>query len=247
MRTSRAPPPQKGMYKSGGWLGPPLLPGSPYGPRQRRAETFEASILLAPKAPKQNFGCQPQTLEGEGGGGGLPLLLRCTAGLTHHCPPPRSQCPPPFFIVTALGKGCGRAVPLPPRDGHGAALPTGRHTQCDHCPTTRHADEGGALPDAAARAPGALAVRWRRGCARRCLRRVGEGLPETWAAARAGPFGLRSNALRPSVMELRSTADRGAVPEAVPLPPTAQSICSELLLSIGGTKEIPLELSCRPQ
>ena len=33
----------------------------------------------------------------------------------------------------------------------------------------------------------------------------------------------------------------------VPLPPTAQSICSELLLSIGGTKEIPLELSCRPQ
>ena len=27
----------------------------------------EAQILLAPKAPKQNFGCLPQTLEGEGG------------------------------------------------------------------------------------------------------------------------------------------------------------------------------------
>ena len=43
--------------------GTPLLPGSPTVP-----ENFEASILLAPKAPKQNFGCQPQTLEGEEGG-----------------------------------------------------------------------------------------------------------------------------------------------------------------------------------
>ena len=32
---------------------------------RRRAENFEASILLAPKAPKHKFGCQPQTLEGE--------------------------------------------------------------------------------------------------------------------------------------------------------------------------------------
>ena len=30
----------------------------------------KASILLALKAPKQNFGCQPQTLAGEEGGGG---------------------------------------------------------------------------------------------------------------------------------------------------------------------------------
>ena len=53
----------------GGLAGTPLLPGSPYGPRRRRAESFEASIVLAPKAPKQNSGCQPQTLEGEEGGG----------------------------------------------------------------------------------------------------------------------------------------------------------------------------------
>ena len=58
----------------GVWLGPPLLPGSPHGPRRRGAKKFEASILLAPNAPKQNSGCQPQTLEGEEGGpgGGTP-------------------------------------------------------------------------------------------------------------------------------------------------------------------------------
>ena len=72
----------------------PLLPGSPYGPRRKRAEKFYAFILLAPKAPKQNFACQPQTLEGgEEGGGGLgggtpPILLRCRAVLIHHCPAP---------------------------------------------------------------------------------------------------------------------------------------------------------------
>ena len=54
----------------GGLAGTPLLLGSPYGPRRRRAKIFEASILLAPKAPKQNFGCQSQTLEGEEEGGG---------------------------------------------------------------------------------------------------------------------------------------------------------------------------------
>ena len=60
----------KGGLKGGGGglAGTPLLPGSPYGPRRRRAKHFEASILLAPKAPKQNFGCQTQTLEGEEGG-----------------------------------------------------------------------------------------------------------------------------------------------------------------------------------
>ena len=54
----------------GALAGPPLLPASPYGPRRRRAENFEASILLALKAPEQSLGCQPQTLEGEEGGGG---------------------------------------------------------------------------------------------------------------------------------------------------------------------------------
>ena len=57
----------KGGVRGFGW-DPPLLPGSPYGPRRRRAKDFEASILLAPKGPKQKFGCQPQTLEGEEGG-----------------------------------------------------------------------------------------------------------------------------------------------------------------------------------
>ena len=56
--------------REGGLAGTPLLPGSPYGPRRRQAKIFEASILWAPKAPKQNFGCQPQTLEGEEGWGG---------------------------------------------------------------------------------------------------------------------------------------------------------------------------------
>ena len=62
----------QGCSKGGGGLrggGPPLLPGSPYGPRRRRAKKFEAQILLAPKAPKRNSGCQPQTLEGDEVGG----------------------------------------------------------------------------------------------------------------------------------------------------------------------------------
>ena len=61
-----------------GWGPPPprVLPMVP-------AKTFEASILLAQKAPKQNFGCQPQTLEGEERGGGVPLFLRCAAVLIH--------------------------------------------------------------------------------------------------------------------------------------------------------------------
>ena len=66
-----------------------LWAGSPYGPRRKRAKIVDASILLAPKAPKQKFGCQPQTLEGEGGGGsrggGTPpppaVYGRCNASL----------------------------------------------------------------------------------------------------------------------------------------------------------------------
>ena len=38
-------------------------------PAEGGPNIFEAYILLAPKAPKQSFGCQPQTLEGEEGGG----------------------------------------------------------------------------------------------------------------------------------------------------------------------------------
>ena len=38
-------------------------------PAEGGPKIFEASILLALKAPKQNFGCQPQTLQEEEGGG----------------------------------------------------------------------------------------------------------------------------------------------------------------------------------
>ena len=45
-------------------------------PAEGGPEIFEAEILLAPKVPKQKFGCQPQTLAGEeeggGGSGGVP-------------------------------------------------------------------------------------------------------------------------------------------------------------------------------
>ena len=60
----------------GVWLGHPSSQGPPMVPAE--GENLEASILLAPKAPKQHFGCQPQTLEGQGrgvqggGGGGYP-------------------------------------------------------------------------------------------------------------------------------------------------------------------------------
>ena len=32
----------EGGSEGGGWLGPPLLLGSPYGPRRRRSKNFEA-------------------------------------------------------------------------------------------------------------------------------------------------------------------------------------------------------------
>ena len=64
--------------KRGGVGWDPLLPGSPCGPRRRRAKLFEAEILLAPKAPKQNFGCQPQTFEGEEEGGRTQVTERST-------------------------------------------------------------------------------------------------------------------------------------------------------------------------
>ena len=60
-------------------------------PAKGGQKKFKASILLALKALKQNFGCQPQTLEGEEGGGswgGGGVLLRSTAVPLHHCPSP---------------------------------------------------------------------------------------------------------------------------------------------------------------
>ena len=53
----------------GVWLGPPSSLGPPMVPAEGGPKVFEASILLALKAPKQKFGCQPQTLEGEEGWG----------------------------------------------------------------------------------------------------------------------------------------------------------------------------------
>ena len=63
-------------YQKGGrgfWLGTPSSFGPPVVPAEGGLKTFEAEILLALKAPKQNFGCQPQTLEG-GEEGVTPLL-----------------------------------------------------------------------------------------------------------------------------------------------------------------------------
>ena len=79
--SSQGPPMVPGEGEGGGvWLGPPLLPGSPYGPRRRRAGDFEASILLAPKEPKQSFGCQvagsPPAAHLQAEGEVLVLLLR---------------------------------------------------------------------------------------------------------------------------------------------------------------------------
>ena len=61
-----------GLKGGGAWQGHLSSEGPPMVP-------------LAPKVTKQNFGCQPQTLEGGGEGGVPPLLLRCTAVLIHPC------------------------------------------------------------------------------------------------------------------------------------------------------------------
>ena len=50
----------------GGLAGTPSSSGPPMVPTEGGPKILK--LLLAPKAPKQNFGCQPQTLEGEGGG-----------------------------------------------------------------------------------------------------------------------------------------------------------------------------------
>ena len=55
--------------EGGGSAGPPSSYGPPVVPSEGGPKIFEASILLAPKVPKQTFGCQPQTLQEEEGGG----------------------------------------------------------------------------------------------------------------------------------------------------------------------------------
>ena len=65
---------------------------SSQGPHMVPAENFEAEILSAPNAPKQNFGCQPQTLEGEEGGG-----VQGGGGV-----PPSSYGVRPFQYIPAL-------------------------------------------------------------------------------------------------------------------------------------------------
>ena len=63
--------PRNVLEGGGRGAGAPPPPRVPLWPPPR-AEQFEASILLALKASKQVFGCQPQTLDGgeKGGGGG---------------------------------------------------------------------------------------------------------------------------------------------------------------------------------
>ena len=84
-------------------------------PAEGGHNNFEASILLVPKAPEQNLGCQPQTLEGEEGGvrgAGYPhLILRCTAVLIHHCPRP----PPPKRLGPCRGGEGVQPEDPPPR------------------------------------------------------------------------------------------------------------------------------------
>ena len=70
----------------GGLTGTPLLPGSPYGPRRRRAENFLSVNPLGTKGAEAKFWL-PASNIGRGGGGvqgGVPpLVLRCTAVPIH--------------------------------------------------------------------------------------------------------------------------------------------------------------------
>ena len=59
---------RRGEGSEGGFGGGPPPPRAPLWSPPKAGQNFGAQILLAPKAPKQKFGCQPQTLEGEGGG-----------------------------------------------------------------------------------------------------------------------------------------------------------------------------------
>ena len=65
-------------------------------PPEGGPKDFEALILLAPKAPKQNFGCQPHIGRGGGRGEGGP-----GGGY-----PPSSYDVRPFYYITG-GRGWG--------------------------------------------------------------------------------------------------------------------------------------------
>ena len=134
-----------GSERGGGLTGtPPSSQGPPVVPAKGGPKHFEASILLAPKAPKQNFGFRPQTLEGEEGGGVPPLLLRFTAVLIHHWGwgrlGPKSWCTKmarqdktrqkilfcPAMVPLVWGGGGGGADP-PPAVGLSPARPRRSH------------------------------------------------------------------------------------------------------------------------
>ena len=88
----------RGVLKGGGFGWDPPPPRVPLWSLSKAGPKILTLNPLGTEGAGANFGCQPQTLEGEEGGGeGLkwggvaPLLLRCMAVLIHHCPPP----PPP--------------------------------------------------------------------------------------------------------------------------------------------------------
>ena len=86
MRRGGGPEEGGGGLKGGALAGTPPPPRIPLWSPPKAGRKLGAQILLAPKAPKQNLGCQPQTLEveeGGPGGGYPPLLLRRTAVLIH--------------------------------------------------------------------------------------------------------------------------------------------------------------------
>ena len=91
-------------------------------------KTFEAEILLAAKAPKQNFGCQPPTLEGEEGGGlgggGVtppPPAVYGRSNTSRGAPPPPAR----DDEMTMSKFGLGQSSPLWILDH---ARPTDSHT-----------------------------------------------------------------------------------------------------------------------
>ena len=137
----------QGCIRSGGAGGEGGLAGTHPPPRvplwspPKVGQTFEASILLALKAPKQNFVCQPQTLEWEGGwsreGVTPPLLLRCTAARIYHCrglttSEPRGRRhrggPGPAPRGTAPAGTCSSSTARPPRRGAGTRSRPSRGT-----------------------------------------------------------------------------------------------------------------------
>ena len=78
-------------------------------PAEGGPKNSEASILLAPKAPKQNFGCQPQTLEGEAAMGQVAMSA---LGSGRACSPRPS--PPTVHCLEGEEGGGVQGVGYPP-------------------------------------------------------------------------------------------------------------------------------------